>query len=91
MWKNAETAYAGGDMTEQQIFDSLCHWLGHAPADKDDARVALLAMIKETPAWVCCLPEGLLDKLGIKYDMQFDAKEINLAASIGARCERRLV
>ncbi len=50
-----------------------------------------MARIKEYPVWACALPESLLDKLGIKYDHQFDAKDIALAQAIKGRCARRLL
>ena len=78
-------------MTEEFIFTIVTDHLGRVPVDKDEARAVLLKMIKESPAWVCCLPESLLDKLGIKYDRSFMPAEIRLAEVIGAKCARRLL
>lgn len=78
-------------MTELDIFQAVTDHLDRVPVDKDEARAALREMIKVMPAWTCCLPESLLDKLNIKYDHQFDVKDIALAAAIGGRCERRLL
>jgi hypothetical protein len=76
-------------MTEQQVFDSLCHWHGAPLPDKDQARATLLARIQSEPNWVCVLPETLLDKLGIPYDTVFDDKEKALAQAVRGRCVRR--
>lgn len=78
-------------MTELDIYQTVTDRLGRVPADKDEARAVLHKMIKETPNWICCLPESLLGKLGINYDYQFDDKEISLAAVIGGKLARRLL
>lgn len=78
-------------MTEQQIYESLCHWHGGPLPDKNQARVALLKRIQIEPSWECVLPETLLDKLNIKYDHVYQQGDVALAAAINGRLERRLL
>jgi hypothetical protein len=77
-------------MTETDIYNSLVSAMGVRSLDKDQARVALKHRIKQSPSWVCVLPETLLDKLGIRFDHQFDNKDITLAAAINGQLARRI-
>jgi hypothetical protein len=78
-------------MTELEVYQSLIEAHGVRSMDKEEAKAALRQRIQVIPNWLYVLPESLLDKLGIKYDHQFDVKDIALAAAIGGRCERRLL
>lgn len=79
------------ELTEKEIYQSLLEFSGFISLKKEQAREFLMARIKEYPVWACALPESLLDKLGIKYDHQFDVKDIALAQAIKGRCARRLL
>jgi hypothetical protein len=77
-------------MTELEIYNSLIYSLGVQHLDKDQARAALKYKIKQEPSWGCVLPESLLDKLNIKYDRIFLPGDVQLAAAIKGRLERRI-
>jgi len=78
-------------MIESEVFSVLTVYMGRKPQDKDEARAGLKAMIKGSPGWLFALPESLLEKLEIKFDHIFDIKDIDLARTIGGKCEKRII
>lgn len=78
-------------LTEQEVFHILCSWNGAPIPGQAEARAKLKEMVKDIPGYLYLLPETLLSKIGVRFDHQFDARDLAVATAVKGACERRIL